>query len=1018
MRDKSRGYAPPVGPENAPILFVGEALGEDEARQGEPFVGPAGGLLNRLLARSHQRRDQFRIDNLARCQPPGNWFDERAPYYWSASQHCKAVHLDQTLAEPHKVVVSLGGTPLKHLLGIHKGIRVQDFHGCVTPLPDGKWLVPTFHPSHLQRGAMNLFGAVSFDLQRALQVAEHGWHPTPVDVVVDPPVDWFTWWVEQVAAAVAQEPGSQRVWIAEDIETPDKASGRDEGELTSEDRSFQILRINFSVHPDEGVTVPYAGPYIALCQRLFALNTIHSLWNMEYDNPRLLAAGHTFSGERLDWMWAWHHLQSDVPRGLGFVAPFYSDFGAWKHLSEAQPGYYAGVDGFQTTRVSFGIAQDLEALGLWEVYWRHTHQVHKLALQPAQKVGVKIDRQRLDVFIESLEVKQRRLLHEMQGLVPDAWKPLTPKSGLKKAPADGVLHSKGTELKRDGQAKKEAPDPIKQELYAQTAVVVRRSVRTLATCCEACGAQEVAKTHRCAGTSGVNPARLVPRDLDLLRYFWQEPFNPDSPDQILDFIRHRGHKPGRAKKTGADSTDRETLSRLARETKDPLYQKILDTRAVGKVRGTYGVGTRKLLDAESRVHPVPTFKPSTHRLSYVSPNITNVVADKGGAETLAAGFRACVVASEQDPDWAPQQAPSVHRGTRLFECDFSGIEAVLTGWFQRDPAYMRLARLGVHAGLTSHVVGKPFNPSLPDAEIAAYFSALKAAEPIIYDRCKRNVHGKNYGLTIHGMVKNFPQTFPTLSAAKKISDIYDQMAPGLPVLHTDLRTVAYELNYLGGPSKPLHYPHHLGQIFARNPHLERHPFGYKHWFWSVLGFRGIPYSAYIKRQQQHEPVCIIQGKYFAITLGEDAKRVIAFFPQSTAAAVLKEVMLRLMDPEHPSYVGDAYYGQTPFRAPIHDSLFWEIPVRVWDRVVERIYREMLRPVPELPLDWVSVEDRARYGMGPLLSIGVEGKAGPNWKDMSKVKSPTLQELGLSGDDVVFPVEEADAEDLESLGTVA
>jgi hypothetical protein len=57
------------------------------------------------------------------------------------------------------------------------------------------------------------------------------------------------------------------------------------------------------------------------------------------------------------------------------------------------------------------------------------------------------------------------------------------------------------------------------------------------------------------------------------------------------------------------------------------------------------------LDAEDRLHPVPTFRPSTMRLSYTDPNITNVVADKGGAEGLAAGFRRCITAGSTRPAW-------------------------------------------------------------------------------------------------------------------------------------------------------------------------------------------------------------------------------------------------------------------------------------------------------------------------------------------------------------------------------
>lgn len=1287
LEHRGRGYVPPIGPQSSPILFVGEAAGWQEATYGEPFypLAPAGGMLNRLLSRNHWDRRSYRIDNQCRCEPPGDWFDERAPWYWTASQHCKAVHLDETLAEGHRVVVPIGGTALRQIMGLHKGIKLDDWHGTVSRDPtDRFWVVPTYHTSHIVRGAHNLFGVASFDLQVAHDVAAHGYVRDEVAIIVDPSVEWFTWWVETVEAAVAQDPAA--VWLMEDIETPDKSDGQDEGQLSAEDRSYIITRVNFSVHPDEGISVPYQGPYVALVDRLIRLPCVHGLWNKEYDDPRLLAAGHTFGGERYDGMWMAHYLQSDLPRGLGFWAPFYCRWGPWKHLAKTEPGFYAACDGFKTYRTVAGIAKDLMALGMWEDCLRHVHQVHKLALHPAQLVGVKIDRQRLKVFVHDLEVKQRRLLHEMQACVPEADRPLTPKQGLKTPPAEGVLHTKGTELNRDGTTKKEAPDPIKQELYAQVAQVVARTVRTTGFYCLACDAAEVTRKHRCAGTKGDNPARLELRELDVTRYFWQEPFNPDSPDQILAYIKRRGHTPGRAKKTGNESTDKETLTELAAKTKDPLYRMILQSRAVGKVKGTYGVGTLKRMDQNDRVHPTPTFKPSTHRLSYVNPNITNVIADKDEKENLAAGFRACIVADQEEPEllpgygrWVPELqgytrpvGPAVVSGTRLFEADYAGIEAVLSGWYMHDPSYIRLARLGVHAGLASHILGRPYDPDWPDAQIAAYFKEIKTLEPLVYDRSKRNVHGRNYGLTIYGMVRNFPETFPTLKVAKHYSEVYDRMAPGLPTWHGQVRELAYKQNFLGGPGA--------------------HPFGYKHWFWAVLAFKGITYPQYVTRQQRGEPVTMFGDKYYAVILGDDSKRClpptsqvwmgdytyknigdvqvgdtvigwqrrkvravparetentqyakrpkafltdqlvrttvldvhnvydrlltihlasgkqlrctadhqwlclsahkmydyrradtlrvgsqicmvdttdpgdcpthlretaawlagfydgegshrgltqalethggllqraeeafavlgfrttrqtakrepdwkdccflgwlggrqealrfrrwvpswryrtqwadkmilssrfrrldtvvrithgrlhehavcittdtgnfiaddacshncIAFYPQSTAAGVLKEAMLRLFDPELDSYVGDAYYGRTPLRAPIHDSLLFEIPNRVWDRVTEIVYREMLRPVKQLPMTWCDEATRAACGLGPYLTIGVDGKQGLDWKDMQKMPSPTLQELGVSPDGIYQPADagmgygtDQDDEELtDALGTVA
>src|SRR4029077_14061897 len=142
-----------------------ESPGFEEAALGHPFVGAAGSMLERLLRRNNLNRGQFRVGNVLSCVPPALEL-RGASYEFSAIDHC-AVHRDPLLAEGHPVVMAMGATPLRTLLGLHghDRIRVEEFHGTVHRDPgDRFWVVPTFHPSYLQRGATNLIGTVSFDL--------------------------------------------------------------------------------------------------------------------------------------------------------------------------------------------------------------------------------------------------------------------------------------------------------------------------------------------------------------------------------------------------------------------------------------------------------------------------------------------------------------------------------------------------------------------------------------------------------------------------------------------------------------------------------------------------------------------------------------------------------------------------------------------------------------------------------------------------------------------------------------
>lgn len=1003
----AEGFAPADGPSSSWLLLVGEALGKVEALTGRPFMGDAGGMLTRLLNMLGWKREDIRIHNTISCRPPNDWFDERAPYYHEAFHYCP--YLNQTLAEPHKVVVTMGATALRKVMQLqgHKKIRVQDFHGSILRDPtDRFWVVPTYHPSFLQRGAHNLIGTVIWDLLRALEVRDTGKPKDPASIVVDPPLDWFRAWVDQVVAAREQDPGAYP--ISSDVETPDKAGGRDEGEITPDDRSFQILRQNFACHTDEGITVPHAGPFLDQIKRLYASPGAIWQWNKEYDFPRLCAAGqlHEDDNKRVvDLMWLAHYLQSDLPRGLGFWAPFYSNYGPWKHLADANPALYGAIDGLQNHRIGFGVLTDLQKLGMYEGAMRHVHQLHWTALRPAQLVGVKIDRQRLAIFKQELIDNATKALGTLQQVYPEELAPLTPKGGLKSQPADNVLHVKATAFTRKGAPRAgRAPTELKLDLYKQAQVVEKLEIREVFVC-KSCHEVDVVKKHRCripvikdgvtSWRPSKEPAVIELEPATVTRWYWREPFNPDSPPQVLAFIKFRGktdkkHTPGRAKKTHKDSTDRETLERLEKRTKDPFYRTLLDYRAIVKVKGTYVEGTERRLDSEDRVHPQPTFRPSMGRLSYINPNITNVVADKGAepgtSRALAAGFRKCVVASP---------------GCRLLEVDFSSIEAIKVGERARDPEYIRLAKLGIHSGMCTHVLGRPFDKAwLKDrvGDLKAMFDEIKFSKDEkvkkIYDTTKRFVHGKAYGLTVYGMTQQFPELFPNLDVARRYEQIFNQFAPKVVAWQRQTQERAARDHYLGGAGD--------------------HPYGYKHWFWAVFTFKKITMAQYYRHvalaeKFKVEPsVTLINEIPFKISHGEDAKRTLAFYPQSIAAGDLKEVEIALFDPDSPSFIGDAYYGRTPLRGPIHDSLLLEIPDAQWDRCCEKIFMEMQRPLGNQPIP-------ADWDMGPYLVNNIGAKVGHDWEKMER-----LAVTGFSDLEPGFwtPAEEEDAEDGADLARTA
>ena len=256
------GWVPPTGPRGAKVTFLAEAPGQREAAEGKPLVGEAGAMFHRLLGMLGRNRAEFRLANCLHCRPPRNWL-EGAPWEEAALTHCRP-NLDQTLAEGSSVVVPMGGVALRSLLGFGRRAKatVKEYHGAVVKEPGGRfWVVPTYHPSHLQRGAHNLTGVVLWDIRRALKVAAEGFTPDEPELVVDPTLEWFSAWVDDYLTR------AEEVWLAVDTEFPGKTVQEDE---QTPDASWNLTRVNLAWHPDLGVTVPADPPYMRLVAKALA----------------------------------------------------------------------------------------------------------------------------------------------------------------------------------------------------------------------------------------------------------------------------------------------------------------------------------------------------------------------------------------------------------------------------------------------------------------------------------------------------------------------------------------------------------------------------------------------------------------------------------------------------------------------------------------------------------------------------------------------------------------------------
>jgi uracil-DNA glycosylase family 4 len=481
LADKGRGFVPPDGSEYSDICFIGESPGGEEITAGKPFVGPAGGKLMSIMKRLQIQRDDVRIHNTISCQPPENKL-AGTTYERDAIWHC-GKNLEPVLREPHKVFIAVGAVPAKRLLGLSK-YNVNNFHGTVN-IVDGRYIVPTYHPSFLLRGNQKLTGVVCFDITQAKRIASGQWKPQPATLRVDPDLEWFTQWVDTYLQALSS---GLDTWLSVDVETVEKMRGGAEDELDGS--QTQIVRINFAYHPDEGVTVPFLGGYLDQVRRLLESNAVKIFHNHRYDCPLLRQAGFRINPQIHDSMNLWKYAQSDLPQGLGFIAPFYSSYmypptqsTAWKHLSGEAPGDYAAIDAFQTLRIAYGIKRDLLKAGIWNTYLRHVYDLDTYVLHPAEEVGLYVDRAKLAAFREQLVVKEDALEAKIKSQVDEDFRPLC---------SGGI--DKETGLRKPGKGWKKAPKPEALRLGEE---LIEREILMEVLCCSDCGAKEVTPKHKC-----------------------------------------------------------------------------------------------------------------------------------------------------------------------------------------------------------------------------------------------------------------------------------------------------------------------------------------------------------------------------------------------------------------------------------------------------------------------------------------------------------------------------------------
>jgi DNA polymerase len=150
------------GNPNAVLMFVGEAPGADEDKQGRPFVGRAGKLLTKLIEQAGHKREEFYIANVNKCRPPGN----RTPTIEEQEACFPFLEMQIQIINP-KVICLLGAAAARAFL--NRNVAITKERGQKIIWKD-KILILTYHPAYVLRNP-NAEPTLFKDIKLAIETA-------------------------------------------------------------------------------------------------------------------------------------------------------------------------------------------------------------------------------------------------------------------------------------------------------------------------------------------------------------------------------------------------------------------------------------------------------------------------------------------------------------------------------------------------------------------------------------------------------------------------------------------------------------------------------------------------------------------------------------------------------------------------------------------------------------------------------------------------------------------------------
>lgn len=840
---------------------------------------------------------------------------DRSHFYFASLQDPL---IEQAKQKGIKAVVGLGEPVLRQMLGEKDILR---WRGRVT-----QWMglpfIPTFAPHKLlpenpsaaqvalakKQGISMLVNPPRFqgtwmrDVEFAQAVAKNGFQRKPGNYLIDPDPTEFAKWADDYFSLWAQDPSLMLSW---DVETVYKQKKQNEDEYEESELDLAegtLLRISFSFLEYTGVTVPWSPPYLETIQRLLASPGDKVVWNGHtFDVPVVEAVGMRVGGMVHDFMDAWHVYQSDLPKGLEFVSSYTSDLLPWKHLNNSDPGLYSAIDSDAALRNANWIRGQLQKTGQWDLYFNLYARLAPV-FASTNKRGNFIDIEKRDQLRAELGALIAQKTEALQPLVPREVKPRKvwlnpPVEGWSKFKDPSVLqtfHSRFIEGDRDFDV-----------------VEVQDTVKI----CTACGKIATNKSEHYA--NGKGPQKLDksgnPRVGKMGKPLFESIPNAckvaGGTIEERPGIRFEYHE---VEPFNPNSSDQ--LMAYARFHGDPVGTDARDSNKetfdanhikdlIAQYKGNHPFYESVLeIKKLAKTYGTYIFDPDANGLIHQTiKNAPSTPRLSGANKNLMNQGK------REDNPWAVKAREQIiaRPGYRFVQADSSAIEAVIQGYWMNDPVYMELATQSVHAYVVALKNGIPWNGSPEQVEF------LKKNFKDDYNKMKTANYLTNFGGSAYLMWKTDRKSFPTKEAAEQTqAELYARL-PKLREYHHWVRTKAQKESFLEIPG-----------------------WKYRHYYYDVF---------------------TMDQRTGKVKYGKDSKRVVALYPQGSAALFLRENTLLAAYGDQaaewlgiePLGIGNGKLEWMPANWPVHDGYTFEVPDGSEQEAADILEKILTRPIKQL-----------------------------------------------------------------------